>query len=95
MSGRLICTECQTPFHMLSYPPKKEGLCDICGADLYQRSGDKPEVVKNRLVTYKQETGPPFWNIFPPWEIYMKLMHRDLLRKLGVPLNNYWVDSRG
>ena len=58
LSGRLICTECQTPFHMVSYPPKEEGLCDICGADLYQRSDDRPEVVKNRLVTYKQETGP-------------------------------------
>ena len=33
-------------------------MCDLCGADLYQRSDDRPEVVKNRLVTYKQETGP-------------------------------------
>lgn len=58
LSGRLLCTECHTPFHMLSYPPKEEGLCDLCGSDLYQRSDDNPEVVKNRLQTYKQETEP-------------------------------------
>lgn len=39
-------------------PPKKEGICDICGGELYQRSDDYPEVIKKRLETYYKETQP-------------------------------------
>jgi adenylate kinase len=37
-------------------PPKKEGICDICGGELYQRPDDREETIKKRLSVYKQES---------------------------------------
>lgn len=37
-------------------PPKREGICDICGGLLYQREDDKEETVRNRLKVYKEQT---------------------------------------
>jgi adenylate kinase len=36
-------------------PPKKDGVCDICGGQLYQRADDKQETIKKRLAVYRQE----------------------------------------
>ena len=49
LSGRLICRQCQTPYHRTNLPPKVEGRCDRCGGELYQRADDQPEVVQRRL----------------------------------------------
>ncbi len=58
LSGRLICQNCQTPFHLTFNPPAKEGICDVCGGELYQRDDDKPETVRARLKTYHSQTEP-------------------------------------
>lgn len=58
LSGRLICRQCQAPYHTLFNAPRRPGLCDACGGELYQRSDDKPETVRARLVTYHQQTEP-------------------------------------
>ncbi len=58
LSGRWICRSCQTPYHMVSSPPKEAGKCDKCGGELYQRSDDTPETAKNRLGVYFRETAP-------------------------------------
>ena len=58
MSGRRVCPACGTPFHMVSRPPKQEGVCDNCGAGLVQRNDDKPETVRERLEIYHRETEP-------------------------------------
>lgn len=58
LSGRWICRKCQTPYHMVSSPPKVAGKCDQCGGELYQRSDDTPETAKNRLGVYFRETAP-------------------------------------
>jgi adenylate kinase len=58
LSGRWICTECQTPFHTHFNPPKKAGECDLCGGVLYQREDDKPETVRARLGVYHKQTTP-------------------------------------
>ena len=58
LSGRWICRVCQTPYHMVSSPPKIEGRCDKCGGELYQRPDDKPDTVKKRLDVYFRETTP-------------------------------------
>jgi adenylate kinase len=58
LSGRLICRQCQAPYHSFFKPPRREGICDGCGGELYQRSDDKPETVKARLVTYHHQTEP-------------------------------------
>ncbi len=58
LSGRFICRECQTPYHMVSSPPKTPGKCDRCGGELYQRSDDNPETVKKRIDVYLADTAP-------------------------------------
>ncbi|ABP67845.1 Nucleoside-triphosphate--adenylate kinase [Caldicellulosiruptor saccharolyticus DSM 8903] len=58
MSGRRICKSCGASFHVVYRPPKKEGICDICGGQLYQREDDKEETVKKRLEVYHAQTQP-------------------------------------
>ncbi len=58
LSGRLICRNCQAPYHLKFHPPKVEGVCDVCGGELYQRSDDNPETVRTRLETYQKQTAP-------------------------------------
>ena len=58
MSGRRTCKDCSQTFHIVSNPPKKEGVCDFCGGELTIRKDDKPETVKARLATYHAETEP-------------------------------------
>ncbi|MFQ5812797.1 MAG: adenylate kinase [Anaerolineae bacterium] len=58
LSGRWICRQCQTPYHTIFSPPAREGVCDACGGELYQRDDDKPETVRARLRVYHQQTAP-------------------------------------
>jgi adenylate kinase len=58
LSGRWICRNCQTPFHTKFKPPAQEGVCDVCGGELYQRDDDKPETVRARLKTFHRQTAP-------------------------------------
>lgn len=58
LGGRLICRQCQTPFHKKFRPPKQEGVCDSCGGELYQRDDDNPATVKARLTTFHGQTAP-------------------------------------
>jgi adenylate kinase len=58
LGGRWICRQCQAPYHAAESPPKVAGKCDRCGGELYQRSDDTPETVKNRLEVYARETAP-------------------------------------
>ncbi len=55
LSGRLVCRACGANFHRVNMPPKKEGICDVCGGELYQRADDKEETIKKRLTVYKNE----------------------------------------
>lgn len=58
LSGRRICRNCQTPYHVRFNPPEEEGVCDVCGGKLYQREDDKPETVRKRLQVYQKQTAP-------------------------------------
>jgi adenylate kinase len=58
LSGRRICRVCQAPFHVVFNPPKKEGVCDRCGGELYQRDDDSEATVRNRLEVYRNQTEP-------------------------------------
>lgn len=58
MSGRRTCKDCSQTFHIVSNPPKVEGICDFCGGELNIRKDDAPETVKSRLETYHRETEP-------------------------------------
>lgn len=56
MSGRRVCPECGSPYHIVSNPPKIEGICNACGGKLVTRNDDKPETVIERLSVYHQRT---------------------------------------
>lgn len=56
LSGRRACPECKAGFHVEAMPPKTEGVCDACGAQLIQRDDDQPETIKNRLEVYAAQT---------------------------------------
>ncbi len=56
--GRRICRNCGATYHVVNNPPKQEGVCDKCGGELYQRSDDVEETVKNRINVYIEETSP-------------------------------------
>ena len=58
MSGRRACVSCGATYHLEHIPPKKDGLCDTCGAELILRDDDKPETVKKRLDIYHEQTQP-------------------------------------
>ncbi len=58
MSGRRACLTCGAIYHIEHVPPKKEGICDVCGSELVLRDDDKPETVKNRLNVYHEQTQP-------------------------------------
>ena len=58
MAGRRVCQKCGSSYHVVSTPPRKEGICDVCGGPLVQRSDDAPETVKARLQIYHTETEP-------------------------------------
>jgi adenylate kinase len=49
LTGRRICKECGATYHLVFNPPTKEGICDRCGGELYQRADDNEETVQNRL----------------------------------------------
>ena len=56
MTGRRICGSCGASYHLIAHPPKKDGICDLCGSELKTRSDDAPETVKNRLKVFHAET---------------------------------------
>ena len=58
IAGRRTCPECKAGYHVKALPPKVEGVCDKCGAQLVIRKDDNPETVKDRLVVYHRETEP-------------------------------------
>ncbi|MCX8094004.1 MAG: adenylate kinase [Candidatus Goldbacteria bacterium] len=58
LTGRRLCKNCGANYNIFTLPPKKEGVCDRCGSELYQRDDDKEEVIAKRLSVYKSQTEP-------------------------------------
>jgi len=58
VSGRRICPDCGTLFHIKHFPPKAEGFCDACGAPLYQRMDDQIDNLLIKLDEYETKTKP-------------------------------------
>ena len=94
LSNRRTCRKCGAIYNVKYLKPKKPGICDKCGGELYQREDDKPEVVRERLRVYEAQTQPlieyykgkiPFVDIecksvdIPPEVIVEKIMQK--LRK--------------
>jgi adenylate kinase len=58
LTGRRTCRQCGHMFHLKFNPPTKEGICDECGGDLYQRPDDRKETVGARMDVYERQTEP-------------------------------------
>jgi adenylate kinase len=58
LSSRRICKKCGEVYNIRFLKPKVEGICDKCGGQLYQRSDDTPEVIKDRIGVYERQTEP-------------------------------------
>lgn len=58
ITGRRLCRNCGEIYHMVTKPPKQEGVCDKCGGELYQRKDDTEESLKVRLDEYSRQTEP-------------------------------------
>ncbi len=58
LTKRRSCPNCNAVYHLVTKKPAKEGICDKCGAELYQRDDDKEATVKNRLEVYHKNTQP-------------------------------------
>jgi adenylate kinase len=58
LTGRRTCKGCNYMHHIKFDAPKKEGVCDKCGAELYQRDDDKEETIRQRLTNYHNQTSP-------------------------------------
>ncbi len=58
IAGRRVCKKCNNIYHVKYNPPKQENICDICSGELFQRSDDKEDVMKTRLLAYYEKTTP-------------------------------------
>jgi len=58
LAGRLICHNCQAPYHRTLHPALRENVCDACGGELYHRPDDSTELVRARLRVFHRMTGP-------------------------------------
>jgi adenylate kinase len=58
LSGRRVCRKCSRNFHINFMPPKREGVCDACGGELYTRDDDAEAAIRIRLEAYHAQTEP-------------------------------------
>ena len=58
LTGRRICQSCGATYHMEFRPPAQPSICDRCGGELYQRTDDQEETVRERLEVYRLQTQP-------------------------------------
>ncbi len=58
LTGRRTCRRCGAMYHIIFDPPKRDGICDRCGGELYQRDDDKEETIRARLQVYEKQTAP-------------------------------------
>lgn len=56
LTGRRLCRNCGANYHVVNMPPKKPGICDKCGGELYQRKDDNEETIKKRLEVFNNQT---------------------------------------
>lgn len=58
LTGRRTCRNCGAMYHVIFKPPAKEGICDVCGGELYQRDDDQEDTIRARLKVYEEQTAP-------------------------------------
>jgi len=58
LTGRRSCRSCGMGYHVKFSPAKQADLCDVCGAELFQREDDREETIRHRLLVYSEQTSP-------------------------------------
>jgi adenylate kinase len=58
LGGRRICSSCGADYNLYSKLPRREGVCDLCGGELYQREDDTEDVILSRFKVYREKTLP-------------------------------------
>ena len=58
LTGRRMCKGCGESFHLVFNPPARDGVCDRCGGELYQRDDDREKTIRQRLAIYREQTEP-------------------------------------
>lgn len=58
LTGRRGCKKCGALYHLTNMPPKVAGICDKCGAELFQRADDNEETIMKRMTVYNESTKP-------------------------------------
>jgi len=58
LGGRRVCPACGANFHVRTLKPRREGICDSCGAELTVRADDQPDTIRKRLAVYEEQTAP-------------------------------------
>jgi len=58
LSGRRTCHKCAHVWHLDFDPPTRDGVCDHCGGELFQRDDDREETIRHRLEVYAEQTAP-------------------------------------
>jgi adenylate kinase len=56
--GRLMCSGCGEIYNEYSRAPKQSGVCNFCGKELFRRSDDREDLIRERFKTYQEETYP-------------------------------------
>lgn len=79
LSSRRNCPGCQAVYNTRTHPPRKEGICDRCGQNLFQRPDDTPETIRKRLDVYRKETLP----LVPYYEDRGLLTQLDASEEVG------------
>lgn len=82
LTGRRVCRGCGAVYHIENIPSKVEGVCDVCGGELYQRADDNEETIKNRMDVYLKSTTP----IIDYYEAQDKLKRVDASQDVNVVL---------
>ena len=88
--GRRVCKNCGATYHIDTMKSKIEGVCDLCGGPLYQRSDDNKETVENRIDVYEEQTTPLIEYYKRAWiltdidgSIGLENVFRDIKKILG------------
>lgn len=84
-TGRRICKKCGATYHVKFNPPKKEGVCDACGGELFQRADDTAETMKNRLSVYEAST-KPLIDYYEKAGVYTEVDGRQAIDKVTADL---------
>ena len=79
--GRRICKKCGATYHIKFNPTKKDGVCDECGGELYQRADDSEETMKSRLSVYEAQT-KPLIEYYQKAGLYSEIDGRQDIRKV-------------